>query len=98
MNPSGQERISLYVGSMEGGKGREWRRDAVINGLREQVSICLSAQTEQMIERECVNYIHDCYFLPFALTLGTKIWIYFVESRNGKSMLREYLDSKKKKK
>lgn len=39
MNPSGQERISLYVGSMEGGKGHEWRRDAVINGWGEWASV-----------------------------------------------------------
>ncbi len=80
MNPSGQERISLYVGSMEGGEGCEWRCDAVINGHG-------SERVYLPDGRKCVNNTHNCNCLPFGLFLKiqcTKTWIYFVESRDDK--------------
>lgn len=64
MNPSGQERISLYVGSMEGGKGREWRRDAVINGSREQVSVsaCRLKQSKWLRENVLITDMTVIFF------------------------------------
>lgn len=64
MNPSGQERISLYVGSMEGGKGCEWRRDAVINGSREQASVsaCRLKQSRWLRENVLITYVTVIFF------------------------------------